>query len=173
MPVETVDRLEEVVAAILALSKKRILVGIPEETTDQHGSRHGAISNSALGYIMEHGEPAVGIPARRWLEPGVEEALPEIEPYLESAARAAMAGDMSGADQQLASAGILAASAVRNYVQAGIAPPLKPATVRARRRRMQGSSYRRQAATAANTIPLIDTADMIKSVTYVIRNTRG
>ena len=102
--------------------------------------------------------------------PGVEKALPAIAKRLEEAARAALEGNLAGVDQGFGRAGIEAVNSVHAVIQAGIPPPLAPATVAARRRRTPGSSYRRQATTAADVTPLIDTGKLLASIVWVVRD---
>jgi hypothetical protein len=156
----------DIAAAIRRLSRKRLLVGIPQERDPRRGE---PIGNASLGYIHEFGSPARNIPARPFLVPGVESALPEIQQYLGEAARAALAGEEGGIDAGLTKAGLAAVNAVRLRIQAGIPPPLQPATVARRRQRTAGSRYRRQAETAADVTPLIDTGQLLASITYVLR----
>jgi hypothetical protein len=158
---------EDIEKAIRRLASRQLLIGIPAD----HDARPGdPIGNASLGYIHETGSPARNIPARPHLVPGVEQALPAITKRLEEAARAALEGNIAGVDQGFGRAGVEAVNSVRAVIQAGIPPPLAPATVAARRRRTPGSSYRRQATTAADVTPLIDSGDYIKNLTYVVRD---
>ena len=50
---------------VVRAEQREDLVGIPEETTDIHGTRHGSISNAALGYI--HDNPNEAIMLARYL----------------------------------------------------------------------------------------------------------
>lgn len=121
---------------------------------------------------MENGAPEANVPARPWLVPGVTAATPQIVARLLAAGRAALRGDKSGVEQQLAGAGQDAVASVTAGIQAGIAPPLAPATIRARRRRSKGSTYRRKATATSDVTPLIDTGSFIRSITYVVRDVR-
>lgn len=167
MGVESKDNSARLLASLRLLTEKEVLVGIP---AGADARPDGKIGNAALGYIHETGAPEKNIPARPWLAPGVASAREEIQRRMEGAGRAAMNGDAQGVLQQFAGAGQDAVNAVRRRVQAGLSPPLAPATVARRRRRTPGSSYRRAATTAADTTPLIDTGDLIRSVTYVVRD---
>lgn len=93
--------------------------------------------------------------------------MPEITKRMEAAAKAAIAG--GDPDTYLGQAGVVAVNSVTRRIQAGIPPPLAEATVRRRRQRTPGSSYRRQATTAADVVPLIDTGTLLRSITWVIR----
>jgi hypothetical protein len=65
--------------------------------------------------------------------------------------------------------GQAAVSGIKVRIVAGIPPPLSPVTVARRRIRSAGSSYRRRATTASDTTPLVDTAQMLNSVSFVLR----
>jgi hypothetical protein len=127
------------------------------------------ITNVELGFIHEFGSPVRNIPARSFLRPGVEKAMPQITVLLRQAAQAAIAGDAGAADTLMRQAGEVGVESVRRTIAAGIPPPLAQATVNRRRIRTPGSRYRRRATTAAQTVPLWDTGQLIRSLAYVIR----
>lgn len=158
---------DDIARAIEALARKRLLIGIPQEKNPRSGD---PIGNAALGYIHEFGSPARNIPARPFLTPGVQAAMPAISAELRKAGQAAFAGDLAAVDTALGRAGIIAVNSVQATIQAGIPPPLAPATVARRRRRTPGSSYRRKAMTPADATPLIDTGALLRSITWVIRD---
>jgi hypothetical protein len=160
---------EDIERAIRRLTSKRLYIGIPQEKNSRPGE---PIGNAALAYIHNFGSPARNIPARPHAIPGIKAALPEMTKYLEQAARAALAGDVAGVDQRFAQAGQLGVRSVQRTIQAGIPPPLAPATVARRRIRTPGSTYRRQATTPADVIPLIDTAQYLRAWTWVIRDAK-
>lgn len=158
--------IDDIAKAIRDLTGKRVLVGIPAEKDARPGD---PVGNALIGYVQNYGSPARNIPARPFLEPGIEAAMRDLTPHLEAAARAALDGDSASVDQHLGKAGQTAVNSVQATIQAGIPPPLKDATVRRRRIRTPGSSYRRRATSAADTTPLIDTGALLRSITYVIR----
>jgi len=152
---------EEIIASINRLANTRVLIGIPSTARRSDSS----IDNATLGYIHEHGSPARNIPARPFLRPGVTTSRPEWERYLQQAAQAAVNGNDSVMDKALNAAGQTAVSAVKLTITSKIPPPLKPATVRGRRR------YRGHPATAADiagATPLVDTGQLLNSITYVV-----
>ena len=159
----TVDRVGDVLRAIRKLTENRCLVGIPE---DQAQRTAGQISNAALGYIHENGSPAQNIPARPFLVPGVERAQDKTVDYLTQGAKLALEGNAPAMDRALSAAGQNAVSSVKSRIAEGIPPPLKPRTVAARVRRRRGRPG------AAQTTPLIDTGQLLNSITYVIRKAK-
>ena len=156
----TVDRLGQIVKAINDLTRKDVLIGIPEAETnrqDEDGSTE-SVTNAALGYIHEHGSPANNIPARPFLIPGVKDAHDAIEKRLKKAADAALKGNKAEVDRQLHSAGVEAQDAVKTKINSGDFKPLSEATLAQRRARGR-----------TGTLPLIDTTKLRNSITYVVR----
>lgn len=162
----TRDIWPSVLKATEGLAKTEVLVGIPGEEDPREDA---TIGNAAIGYIHEFGAPAANIPARPFLEPGVRGALDQIGDILQKGAEAAMNGDKQTSTQSLDAAGFTAVNGVIERIRSNIPPPLAPATIRRRRTRTPGSTYRRQAATAADVTALIDTGQLLHSITYVKR----
>lgn len=184
----TKDRVAEVMVRVNHIVKKDVLVGIPSDGgSGDHGPQpgsnlrsdhhvHGAgailsdILNAQLGYIHENGAPEANIPARPFLIPGIRNAQARVVTYLKAAAASGLRGDLGLMTRELHGAGLVAMNAVQAKLRSGPFEPLKASTIRRRRVRSAGSSYRRKATTAADVRPLIDTAQMLKSITYVVRN---
>ena len=158
----TKDDVDKVLAQVEALTRNELLVGIPGDAAPRTQTGVG-INNAALGYIQEFGSPAANIPARPFLRPGIQGALPAIIEQLRRGAKRAMAmpPDPNAADQALHAAGIVAQREVRRYVVAGVMPPLSPRTLAARRNR--------KVAPRTGTTPLLDTGQLYRSVQHVIR----
>jgi hypothetical protein len=151
--------------AIRQLSRRRLLIGIPQENDPRRGE---PIGNASLAYIHNFGSPARNIPARPHAIPGIEKAMPAMEKHLRAAAAAALDGKVSEIDAALSRAGIIAVESIRDTVRAGVPPPLSQNTIDRRRTRTPGSTYRRKAQTPADAVPLIDTGAYLASWTYVI-----
>lgn len=160
------NNIPEFLAGLHKLSEYVVYVGIP---ADAKAREEPHIANATLGYIHEKGSPINNVPARPFLYPGVKNSQNKWLPRFEAAGRAALDGNVAGMVKYLEEAGTLAQSAVQRRIQGGIPPPLSPATVRNRRRRSAGSKYRRKATTAAQTTPLYDTGQMLRSITYVVK----
>jgi hypothetical protein len=152
------------------MAKTRLVVGIPEEKT----KRNDKMNNATLGYIHEFGSPANNIPARAWLVPGVKASQPKWTKLMEKAGQFAFEGELPKFDAAMNSAGTVAVSSVKTHITAGIPPPLAPLT-RARRQ-----AKRKKTKTGPSPLPsmfggmtpLVDTAQMLNSVTYVLRKTK-
>lgn len=172
------DRTNGLVEALERLARSKVMVGIPADAEQPHLGAgtpgpevrtSGGIGNAALGYIHETGSPGQNIPARPFLVPGVELSQARWLPHLKAAATAAANGAAPAVEQEMHKAGLVAVSAVKNRIVAGIPPPLAPATIAARRRRSPGSKYRRKAQTASQVTPLVDTGQLLNSLSYVVR----
>ena len=167
----TGNGLLDILQAMSELSKVDVLVGIPhgEMRTDSDG-----MTNAQIGYLQETGSPAMNIPARPFLVPGVERVQKEASDQLVKAVDAALAGNHQKMMLLLSSAGMKAMNSVRAYFVDGEFKPLSLVTIKARARRGHkgAKKYLKQLETGSPetglVYPLIDTAQMRKSVTYVI-----
>ncbi len=185
----TKDNLDAVLKSISSLVQKQVLVGVPDSTAGRKDDGE-PISNAEIGYIMETGSPANNVPARPHLVPGVEDALPRVTAQLRRGVSAALNGNLDKVEQALGSAGTLSVSSVRLRIRNNIPPPLAPSTVANRYRQRRTKAPRKaerdyaalidagaQAAgmslseiqSAAGIIPLINSGNYLKSITYVVR----
>lgn len=178
----TADKTSGLTKRIAELMKIRVLVGVPSDAEQPHrgigdvgaNERSGEtgttpINNATLAYIHDNGAPEAHIPARPFMIPGMERALPVVERQMKAAGMAALGGDTKGMDQGLQGAGLKAVDGIRMTIQEGIPPPLSQYTINRRRQRTKGSSYKRKAQTAADVTPLIDTSQMLHAISYIIR----
>jgi len=177
------DDVSKVLAAIQKLVGQEVLIGIPASSASREGG--GPLNNAQIGYIHEYGSPQANIPARPFLEPGVSEAMDKITPRMKAAAKAAMDGDSSRVDQQLHAAGLLGQIGAKTKIESGEFEPLKPATVRKRRKARRTQSMRadekkyleliangatpEQAQEETGIRPLHNTGELGDHLTYVIR----
>lgn len=161
----TLDRVKNVAEAVRGLAEKRVMVGVPAEKglRNPDSEQRGPINNAALAFIHEHGAPEANIPARPFLIPGVKDSQPSWLPRIKDAGKAAFEGRAGAVDANLAAAGQLAAQAVQRKIRTGPFAPLSPRTIAQRRRKGQKGQIR----------PLIDTAQMLQSITWVFRKTIG
>ena len=147
------DRLEEMMRKTQELASTQVLVGIPAANTSR---KDGPISNAALGYIHEMGSPARNIPARPWLGPPVNRMKDEAAAMLKQAAELRFDGKTPEADQVLNALGLTAQNKVKANLVAGGDPafaPNAPSTI----------------ARKGSDSPLINTAQLLNSITYVLR----
>jgi hypothetical protein len=175
------DDVGKVFASLRELLGKQVLIGVPEDK--QHAGT--SITNATIAYVMEFGSPAQNIPARAFLVPGVEKARANALNQIRKAADAALSQDPKAAMQHLAYAGMVGAESVRQEILTGDFAPLSPATIRARAR-ARGDKTRREneigylnmvasgidpgaAQSEAGIRPLINTGELFRSITYVVR----
>lgn len=153
------DITKRVMKDISKVMTRDVLVGIPAE----EGTRRGLeTTNPQLGYIHENGAPEANIPPRPFLLPGVRAAQSKVVEFLRIAANAQLSGNDTKAEKALHAAGFTATVAVQRRIHMGPFVPLKASTLR--RRRARGRT---------GTKPLIDTAQLLRSIVHVVRNKRA
>lgn len=180
-----VDNLGRLVKSINTLVGSSVLVGVPEQTTDDREDEGQDVTNATLAYIHENGSPANNIPPRPFMTPGVHNAKERIESSFKRAAKAALDNLPSTMKSHLNNAGLNAQSSIKEALTNGTFEPLKPETIAARKRSRKTQSRRenenqylsliRQGVTPADAQsqagikPLINTGALRDSITYVIR----
>lgn len=182
----TADNLCKLLLSLQVLAAKQVLVGIPAENDVRTGDEKGPMNNATLAYIHEHGAPEAGIPARPFLVPGIKQTQPKVLSILKATAKRAVGikADPTAAENGLKAAGMVAVSAVQAYINDAPFTPLAESTIKARARRGRKGAkaeLTRRAdgggvATAedialsnANVRPLVDTGQMRRAITYVLR----
>ena len=152
----TKDNLPALLKAVKQLTSKETLIGIPAENAGRNDG--SPVNNAEIGYIQEFGSPEQNIPARPFLVPGVQGALPQITARMKVGGTKALSGDMDAADKTLNAVGLIGQNAVRAKINEGIPPALSPRTLADRRARGRTGEK-----------PLVDTGALRNSVTYVVR----
>jgi hypothetical protein len=147
------DKTAQFKAAIAAM-KKDIYVGVPSDKT----GREGHIDNASLAYIHDKGSPAANIKARPFMEPGIRAVLPATVEVLKAGAVAAFS-DVGAIQKSLNRVGLMAQASIKKTIVAGEGfQKLADSTIAARKRRG-----------VTRTKPLIDTASMLNSISYVVK----
>ena len=178
------DGVPELIKALKELQENEVLVGIPENKSSRkkeiirnsellyihtHGIRRKPMrqemqetmdsgspySEAYQLYIQEHGSPLWASPPRPVLEPAIEHRKDWIAEQLGKAAEAALDGNVKGVQDGLHKAGQAAENAARDWFTDptnGWAPN-SPETIK-----LKGSDK-----------PLINTDQMRKSITHVLR----
>jgi hypothetical protein len=171
------DRTDEIMHAVDEFLKLELYVGVPASHDQREGEQ---IGNAAIAYIHDHGAPRAGIPQREFMIPGIEDAKESMLAEMVKGAKKALEGNLPAAEARFEYAGGLVAEAIKQRITAGIPPPLKVATVRNRWRKRKGVTgptakellYGTQdtspAALMASATPLINTASLLNSITYVV-----
>ena len=150
---ETTKKALNVIESSRYMKHHDVLVGVPQENSSRKG---GEITNAELLFIHSNGSPLNGIPARKVIEPAVEqpEVLESIANELRTAILASLDGRLSGAESGLEKAGTRGENAAKEYFNgANNWPPNSPVTIA-----RKGSSQ-----------PLIDTGAMRQAITHVVR----
>lgn len=198
--VKTKIDIESLLAELKALSKNRVLVGVPSDKADrstityERGSiqvKFDKITNAQLAYIHDRGSPKMNIPARSFMKPGIAKAQDQINREFKAAAMAKLDGKESQVQERLHRAGLIAQNSIRNVIRRGEGfVPLKRSTLLARTRKrayawyslskaeMSGASKAQKAAMRGakreaimgSFRPLIDTGALLKSISYVVED---
>ena len=183
--IKTIDRTTQVLKCVEALTTSDVLVGIPRENNARKDS---PIGNAAIAYVHEYGSPAHNIPARPFLHPGVKKIQKRAIAMLRQGALGCLRGE-TNVDKTLNAVGMLARNSVVEAITDPSPPfvPLRPATIRARLRRTQAGRRKLRQIKASgqslydwgkstdpttgdvNIHPLLDTTQMRRAITYVVR----
>lgn len=180
------DRVPALLAALDTLTKQSVFIGIPGEKAGRKDAENG-VTNAMLGYVHEYGSPAQNIPARPFLEPAAEQIQDQVGSMLAKGAEAMMAGNAAAATKALHAAGQVGVNTARKIMQAGEGyAPLTRGAVRSRLYRAMGALRQRDNPkawakrkkqlldtrsryTLEGAEPLVDTAQLRNSITYVVR----
>lgn len=182
---QTMDNFAKLQQSLMQLSKIDVLVGIPKEESTREGSDDinnaellyihthgvrkqemqnemqknidGGMKYSAAHslYVQTHGSPLMAIPARPVLEPAIENSKDFIAPHIAKGIKANLDGNYVIAKTELNNAGEIAANASRQWFEnpKNGWPDNSESTIK-----RKGSNR-----------PLIDTNEMRKSITHVVR----
>ena len=158
------DISREVFETVRAMGKERLLVGIPSDKSarKEADGKAPTITNAAIGYINERGDPARNIPARPHLVPGIEKNRKELTNILGKYASAAF-DKKEMLTKGLNAAGLKSVADIKNIIrtQEGF-DPLSESTIKTRERRKPTPFY--------GTSALEVTGQYINSITYVIES---
>lgn len=134
----------------------KLMVGVPEKNAARGDEGKQKVNNAQLAFIHTYGSPVNNIPARPFLVPAITqtETMDRISELFKQGFEAAIEGGEESATPYLEKAGIVAVNAVNDYIQdSSHFVPNAPETIR-----RKGSDK-----------PLIDTASLKRSITYVIK----
>lgn len=152
------------------------------------------MNNAQLAYIHDRGSPKANIPARPFMKPGIAKAQGGINKEFKAAAMAKLDGNESEVSIRLHRAGLMAQNSIRGVIRIGEGfEPLKRGTLLARMRKrgyawyqlskeeMQGASKEQRAAMRGKKReaimqsfkPLVDTGQLLKSISYVVEGENG
>ena len=156
--------------ALRALTMQSVLVGIPAGPPREADG----LTNAQIGYIHEKGSPKRNIPARSFVEPGIRKAHDAVVRQFRDAAMAALKGNAAGVTRSLERAGQVAENSVRAMFVDNDWEPLAESTLKRRpvlARDDEGKpiKYGKSREERGATNPLIDSAQLRKAVTHVVR----
>lgn len=185
----TKDRTQSVYKGIALLASNRVMAGVPASTASRKDDGDsGPLNNAEIMKIHEDGAPEVNIPARPVVYPAIKSIRNEIPKMLGAAGVSALNGKADRAMKQLMALGLLAQNALRERITEGPFVPLSPKTIanRFRQRRTKGmragevkyldliakGSSPADAQVQADIKPLINTGQLRRALTFVIRKIR-
>jgi hypothetical protein len=128
---KVIDRdrgMKKILRDLAAMDGWQVTIGIHGQESGRGDFGKGAIDNVALGAIHEFGAPGAGIPERSFLRSAFDANVKKYVRILLLGAKKVTTG-LGTAKQAVALAGEAAVADVVNRINAGIPPPLRPATV--------------------------------------------
>ena len=175
--------LNGIMESLKNLSKIDVLVGIPEDESSREG---GKVTNAELAFIHTKGSPLKRIPARPFVEPAIEDSenAEMISVELRKAVESALDGDKDKMGKALVRAGMQGQNAVRDWFTSpkNNWAPNSPYTVLMKLRKTnssiakdavryvdEGGKLEDITGLEGMTQPMIDTNQLRKAVTFVIR----
>ena len=154
---ENAKKIKELYEAFGFAMSTEVVVGITDET---NSSRENGITNAELLYLHENGVPSHNIPPRPVLKPAIAQdgVRENIQSLMKQGLKEAfLHANKAGAEQYYHKAGMIGRDAAKKYITAGTnLAPNAESTIR-----RKGSS-----------VPLIDKASMLNSITYAVRKKR-
>lgn len=160
-----VDNWAKLAAGVDMMVGTQVMVGVPATEAlrkPEPGEKGAPPNNAFLAYIHEHGDAAGRIPARPFLQPGVNDNRENIERGMRAVALAALNGNPAAVDRGLHRVGLSTQASVRRKITTGPFLPLAERTLAKRRARGR-----------TGTKPLIDTAQLRNAINYVLRKVRS
>ncbi len=172
-----INHLPKLKTSFAKLSSEEVLAGVPS-SADPRKEKGTKMNNATLAFIHDKGSPAANIPARPFMEPGIESCKDRVINLFKAGAKKALNGENSEVNTTLHKVGLVAQASIRNAINEGIPPPLADSTLRARIRNKTGVKGARAELTSRNlgnppsselAKPLVNTAQMRNSINYVLR----
>jgi hypothetical protein len=175
----TLDLLPDIKIRFSSLSDSEVLVGVPEDESKREGD---GPSNAMLAYTHDNGSPAINIPARPFMVPGIKAAKKDILRVLKIGAENILDGGKETGNQTLHKVGLIAQLKIRAAINEGIPPPLADSTLKARIRARRGVKGAKAELALRKTgeppslglaKPLINTGQLRNSINYVVRKKKN
>lgn len=152
----TYDGFKQMMNGLDWIENSGVYVGVPEDESSREDEE---ITNAELLFIHTNGSLINNVPARPVVEPAIKNDSARLSKMLGQAFVYALSGDFSRASDQLKKTGMRGQKVVRAWFTnpKNNWPPNSPGVATAKRKK--GSTDPR---------PLIDTGELIRSITYVI-----
>lgn len=149
-----------VLEAITFLKHHEVFIGVPEETTTRKDDKNTPVNNAELLFIHTNGSPMHNIPPRPVLEPAIKNNQERIAESMKTAIDAAVGGDKSAILPALEVAGTEGRNVAQKFFTDTTNgwPPNSSETIKRKNKEKSGKAN-----------PLIDTEEMRKSITYVVK----
>lgn len=174
--IKTIKDAKDILKELQQVASYRVLVGVPEENNErQEGEK---IGNASLARIHDKGSPKAGIPPRPFMIPGIKKAQRTINKEMKAAAQLFLSGDTEQAHFALTRAGFAGQIGIQTIINQSIGfVPLKRGTLlgRIRKRKYLNKYFKNKPwrndekfELISSFKPLIDTAEMMKSITFVV-----
>jgi len=146
--------------AIAFLKKYEVCIGVPENAAERKDSKDTPVNNAELLFIHTNGSPVNNIPPRPVLEPAIKQNNIRVSANMKKAVDAAVEGKRKDILPSLEMAGLDGQNLARKYFTDSTNrwKQNAPATVEKKTKGKGGIAR-----------PLIDTDEMRKSITYVVR----
>lgn len=152
------DELGSLKESLNKLKKMDVLVGIPQDNDTNRGDK---VTNAELMFIHTNGSPLNNIPLRPVIEPAIENDKETLSSLLGNALEAGLSGDLDLVKENLKLAGLEGQAAAQEWFDnPKNGWPENSPRVKARKIK-KGSTDPK---------PLIDTGELRKTITYVIRD---
>jgi hypothetical protein len=143
--------IDQIKADMQKLMQTDVYVGIPQEKASRPGE---PVNNAELAYIQTNGSELQNIPARPIIEPIIEKNKDLIGEYMKQAGKLILTGDTAQGMNKLEEIGLRISTKIKdNFMDPNNGwAENKASTIKAK-----GSDR-----------PLIDTASMLNSITYIV-----
>lgn len=162
------DASKKIYEALKELERLQVLVGVPEDKSSRDGD---PITNAELLYVHTNGSPVNGIPSRPVIEPAIKDSKEEIYKYIKEASQKALAGDIEGMRNSYDKAGLKGENAARDWFTnpKNNWKDVKQETINHRKKKMSKKQLESAIGNENAHRPLIDTSELRKSITHVVR----
>lgn len=150
---KTKDHVAALTAALQALTKQDVMIGVPQEQTVR--KEGDGVTNAELAYLHTNGSPLQNIPARPFLVPSFKANMAALMASQKRVFKAAVEGDKSEVNANMQKTGLIGQNAAKGWFTdpRNEWAPNTPYTI----------------ARKGSDRPLIDTGALRNSIVYVIR----